>query len=174
MARHVAENRKSYRFPFRGKFIFGNDSGVYAGNALNLSSGGVFVATFEAPRFQRGMTAHCLFQPHPEEAPLAIEAQVQRIVTVGPNPDEIPGVGFSFRQDASRNIERLEEFALSSRKSFEAAFTILTAGEPDRSTLDPLISRLHLPPFLDLGELRFHVERILKGLEGLDNELRAP
>lgn len=174
MVRHVAENRKSYRFPFRTKFIFASDKGVFAGNALNLSKQGIFIAAFNSHQFQRGTVCNCLFQIYPDEAPIKIQATVQRIVVIGPNPDEIPGIGFSFSSEDLQSQEKLQLFAETSRKNFEASYTILNAGEPDRASLDPLIDQLHLPPFLDLGELRFHVERILKGLEGLDAAMASP
>ena len=41
------ENRKSYRLPLRTKFIFSLPHGVFTGNTDNISSGGVFVRTFE-------------------------------------------------------------------------------------------------------------------------------
>ena len=44
------------------------------------------------------------------------------------------------------------------------------AGEPDLASLEPLLEKMHLPPYSDFGELKFFIERILKAIELVDSK----
>jgi hypothetical protein len=162
----MIENRKFYRLPFRSKFVYASEQKVSAGNAVNISAGGVFVLTLET--LPRGSICHCLFPLYDGQPPCKVKALVRRVVVPSMNPEEVPGMGLAF-QDADPEITaRLTGFMEDSRRNFELAATILASGEPDMASLQPLLSQMHLPQTLDLGELRYLIERILKAMELVD------
>jgi hypothetical protein len=165
----MIENRKAYRLPFKAKFLFGNASRVSAGNTTNLSSGGVFVQTMEP--FSRATQCRCVFSVDSDHAPLVANGVVKRVIASSTNVDEIPGMGIEFVSLEQGSLNQLENFMLECRKNFEIASTLLSQGEPDLDSLEPLLSRMHLPQSSDLGELRFYVERILKSMELIDKSL---
>lgn len=162
----MIENRKDYRLPFRTKIIFGTGERVATGNATNISAGGVFVMTLEP--FPSETRCQCVFVLDPEKKPLCLEAVVKRVVSSSVNLEEMPGLGLSFTHMSEDSLNQLAEFMTENRKNFELAATLLQSGEPDLASLEPLLERMHLPPYADFGELRFFIERILKSIEIVD------
>jgi hypothetical protein len=160
----MIENRKTYRIPFRRKFVFSSADTVHTGNSVNISAGGIFVSCLKV--LPRETLCKCLFQLSSDDEPISIEAVVKRVSQSTTDPEHIPGLGFQFvgsgREDVKR---RIEEFMEETRKNFEVAATVLSSGEPDLSSLSNFLERMHLPPFQDLGELRLYVERILRAIE---------
>jgi len=166
----VIENRKTYRLPFKTKVILGSHERVITGNAINISSGGLFIMLLES--FTRDARLQAVFQLHPEKDPVTIQCQVKRIVRSSTNIDEIPGVGVNFIDDSKDTLKLIEEFMKDNRKKLEMASAILSSGEPDLNSLQPLIEDLHLPNVNnDLSDLRFQIERILKSIELVDKSL---
>jgi len=165
----MIENRKSYRLPFRRKFLFATKDQVYTGNSANISAGGIFVTILESEKIKRDALCRCLFLLNFEDEPVCLDGKVMRIIAQSTNPEETPGVGFQFVSTEARDVDRLQDFMDASKKNFEVASTILSSGEPDLASLEPLVKDMHLPPFSDLGELRFYVERILKAIEMVDS-----
>ena len=166
----MLENRKSYRIPFRGKFVYGDTQSVFTGNALNISAGGIFVSSLNLLKRE----THCqvLFQLRPEEQPICMEALVKRVSQSTADPEHIPGLGFQFIGDDKEDVkDRIESYMVECRKNYEVASTILSAGEPDLRTIKNLLSNLHLPKFQDLGELRQYVERVLRAIELVDKNV---
>ncbi len=160
----MIENRKTYRIPFRTKFVFGTPEKVYCGNSVNLSAGGIFISCLDL--LPRETQCRVLFQLSPEETPISIEAVVKRVSQSTIDPEHIPGLGFQFVGSGHDEVKRrIEEFMDESRKNFEVAATILSSGEPDLSSLSEFLSHMHLPSFQDLGELRVYVERVLRAIE---------
>jgi uncharacterized protein (TIGR02266 family) len=158
-------NRKHFRIPFHTKFIYGTQERVFTGTSLNLSPGGVFIATMEL--IPRGSLCRVSFLLKDNEEPIMTEALVRRVSSAGFDPQEIAGLGFQFTDD-QQNVEvaaRITDFIEQSRRQLELVATILSSGEPELLSLLPLFRNLHLPPFTDLGEVRQHVERVLKSIE---------
>lgn len=164
----MIENRKTYRLPFRTKFIFSCRDRVYAGNSLNISAGGIFVSLLESSDIVRDSACRCVFALNEDDSPLCVEGVVKRVIATDPNPEVLPGVAFNFVEGQSLDLDRLKEFMGAARQNFELSATILSSGEPDLNSLEPLIQKMHLPPSLDLGELRFQIERILLSIELVD------
>lgn len=164
----MLENRKSYRIPFRTKFIFGLGQGVYTGNAINISAGGIFVSSLRL--LPRDALCTILFQLRPDELPINMEALVKRVSQSTADPEHIPGLGFQFVGDGKEEVKRrIEEYMEESRKNYEVASTILSTGEPDLNSLQRFLSNMHLPPFQDLGELKQYLERVLRSIELVEN-----
>lgn len=164
----MIENRKSYRLPFLTKLVFACGDKVYTGNSVNISSGGIFVTLFESSEIPRESLCHCVFSLAPDELPVTVQAVVKRVVAMDPNPEIIPGLAMNFVESVQNDLDRLKEFMAGARQNFEMASTLLASGEPDLTSLEPLIQRMHLPPTTDLGDLRFQIERILKSIELVD------
>ena len=164
----MIENRKSYRLPFKAKFLFGNETRVATGNTTNLSAGGAFVMTLD--NFARDSRLRCVFLIDIDHPPIIIEGVVKRTVASSPNVDETPGIGVEFINAGSSDVERIERFMEENRRNFELASTMLATGEPDLNSLAPLMEKMHLPSFTDLGEFRFFVERILRSIEMVDSK----
>lgn len=162
----MIENRKAYRLPFRGKFLFGTKDRVSTGSAVNVSAGGIFVSSFDI--LPRDTLCHCVFSLDESEAPLTIEAVVKRVVAPSIDPEQKPGMGFSFVDANTHAAHRVNDFMIECRKNYEVMATILASGEPDIVSLKPLLNMLHVRPFADLGELRQYVERILRAVELVD------
>ncbi|MBS1983779.1 MAG: PilZ domain-containing protein [Bdellovibrionales bacterium] len=171
----MIENRKTYRLPFRAKIVFACGDKVYAGNSSNISAAGIFVTLLDSAQIPRESECRTVFGIASQNSPLVLNAVVKRVVARDPNPEVLPGIAFSFI-DQQRDLARLEDFIQSSRQNFELAATILASGEPDLTSLQPLLQDMHLPPTSDLGELRFHIERILSSVELVDesNSLLPP
>ena len=148
--------------------IFSDGSGIFVGNIVNVSFGGAFVSTASTPVVSRQNVFRCVFSLDKESTPICIAGQVKRIVPVSQNPEIFPGLGFSFAEDAKPELAQLEEHILNIRRNLELAATILSSGDPDWSSLGPVLVQLHLPPFQDLAELKFLIERILKSVEIVD------
>jgi len=162
----MIENRRTYRIPFRTKFVFGTEEKVYSGNSVNISAGGIFISCLDL--LPRETSCKVLFQLSPTEAPISIGAVIKR-VSHTTDPEHIPGLGFQFVGTGHENVKlRIEDFMEENRKNFEVAATILSSGEPDLSSLSDFLTRMHLPDFQDLGELRMYVERILRAIELVD------
>lgn len=160
----MLENRKSYRIPFRAKFVFGLDKGVFTGNAVNISEGGIFVSSLRL--LPRDALCKVLFQLRPEEEPIIMEALVKRISQSTADPEHLPGLGFQFIGTEVDSVKtRITEYMEESRKNYEVASTILASGEPDLASLQSFLSNIHLPPFQDLGELKQYLERVLLSIE---------
>jgi hypothetical protein len=162
----MIENRKTYRLPFRGKFVFGTQDEVRTGNCTNISAGGLFVMTLEP--FPRDTRVKCLFLLTPEGPPLSVEGIVKRVVSPSVSLEDTPGIGLNFVDLSEQVSQSLDHFLSETRKSFEITSTLLMAGEPDLASLEPLLEKMHLPPYADFGELKFFIERILKSIELVD------
>jgi len=162
----MIENRKNYRLPFRSKFLIGNEDRVITGHATNLSAGGVFVMTLRP--FARDTRVKCVFLIDPNVPPVITQAVIKRVVATSPNVDETPGIGLEFLGQPFKDAERVHEFMENNRQNFELASTLLSSGEPDLVSLEPLLEKMHLPKFNDMGDLRFYVERILSSIELVD------
>jgi len=167
----MIENRKSYRVPFRRKFVFSTPNEVLAGNCLNISSGGVFILTMESEKLKRDMECRTLFGLDDDEEPIAIDCVVRRIVQRTSNPEDIPGAGFAFKSVTDKQGDRIANYMERLRKKYELAATLVMSGEPDRQSLQPLLKSMFVPSYSDLGELQFYIERILRAIELVD---RAP
>ncbi len=165
----MIENRRSYRLPFRSKFVFSHAGRVYCGNPKNLSSGGVFVAFFEAANIPRESLCECLFSTSNVDRPIRVQAIVKRVVALDPNPEIVPGLAFNFVEESSpMDLARLRDYMAECRQNFETAATLLMSGEPDIGTLGPLVQSMNLPPQADLGELRREIERTVRAMELVD------
>ncbi len=164
----MLENRKTYRIPFRAKFIFGLGQGVFTGNALNISAGGIFVSSLRL--LPRDSLCKILFQLRPNELPINMEALVKRVSQSTPDPEHNPGLGFQFVGSGQEEVKRrVEAYMEESRKNYEVASTILSSGEPDLHSLQRFLSNMHLPHFQDLGELKNYLERVLRSIELVEN-----
>jgi hypothetical protein len=163
----MIENRKAYRLPFRSKFVFGTDEEVRTGNSTNISSGGIFLMTLEP--FPRDTRVRCLFSLTQDGPPLSIDGIVKRVVSPSVSLEDTPGVGLNFVDLNETVVAAMDNFLTETRKNFEIASTLLMAGEPDLASLEPLLEKMHLPPYSDFGELKFFIERILKSIELVDN-----
>jgi hypothetical protein len=168
----MIENRKAYRLPFRGKFLYGTKDRVSTGSAVNVSAGGIFVTAFDV--LPRDTLCRCVFALSRDEEPVSLEAAVKRVVAPSTDPEQIPGMGFSFVDPDSEAARRVLDFMVETRMNYEVMATILASGEPDLVSLQPLLAKLHVPPFADLGELRQYVERILRAVELVDRRAQAP
>jgi hypothetical protein len=166
----MIENRRNYRIPFREKFVFSTPVGVFAGNGVNVSKGGAFVSLLENPQIKTGLKCRALFKLTPTSKPISIDASVKRVIASGSNPETVPGLAFEFENIDSSIQEVINSYLEESRKNFEVIATILASGEPDLLTLEPLLATVQLPPFSDLGELRFNVERILRSIEMVEKD----
>lgn len=166
----MIENRRNYRIPFREKFVFSTPLGVFAGNGVNISKGGAFVSLLDNPPIKTGLKCRALFKLNHNSKPISLNASVKRVIASTSNPETIPGLAFEF-EDVGEDLQNiLNNYLEESRKNFEVIATILASGEPDLLTLEPLLASVQVPPFSDLGELRFHVERILKAIEMVESE----
>lgn len=166
----MIENRRNYRIPFREKFVFSTPSGVFAGNGVNISKGGAFVSLLDNPQIRTGLKCRALFKLKPNSKPISLNAEVKRVIASTVNPETVPGLAFEFESVNPEIQDILNLYLEESRKNFEVIATILNSGEPDLLTLDPLLATVQVPPFADLGELRFHVERILQSIEMVEAE----
>lgn len=166
----MIENRRNYRIPFREKFVFSTPAGVFAGNGVNISKGGAFVSLLENPQIKTGLKCRALFKLNPNSKPISLDASVKRVIASTSNPETVPGLAFEFEGVDAQIQNILDQYLEESRKNFEIISTILGSGEPDLLTLEPLLASVQVPPFADLGELRFHVERILKSIEMVEAE----
>jgi len=164
----MIENRKAYRLPFRSKFVFGTDDEVRTGNTTNISAGGVYVMTLDP--FPRETQVRCLFMLTPDGPPLCVDGVVKRVVSPSVSLEETPGIGLNFVDINDQIAESMNNFMTETRKDFEIASTLLMAGEPDLASLEPLLEKMHLPPYSDFGELKFFIERILKAIELVDSK----
>lgn len=164
----MIENRKNYRLPFRSKYILGNEDRVIAGNTANMSAGGLFVQTLTP--FMRDTKLKCVFLINNNVSPIVTQAVVKRVVATSSNIDEKPGIGIEFFGAESKDLLRVEQFMEENRRRYELASTLLSSGEPDLNSLQPLLENMHLPNFSDLGETRFYIERILASIELGDQE----
>ena len=159
------ENRKSYRFPFRAKLVFSFRDRVVAGNTVNISTDGIFVTTFE--KLDAFEKCQCVFPLVDGQEPLILHGVIRRVIATTINPEDVPGVAIQF--DAGQpSRDRLLEFSSESRRSYELVSTLLSSGEPDVSTLAPVLAKMHMPAHSDLGELRRYVERVLQSIELVD------
>lgn len=166
----MIENRKAYRLPFRTKFVFGTEDKVYSGNTVNISAGGIFISCMDL--LMRETSCKVLFQLSPLEAPISIGAVIKRVSQSTIDPEHVPGLGFQFAGTGQEEVkQRIEDFMEENRKNFEVAATILSSGEPDLGSLSEFLSRMHLPKFQDLGELRLYVERVLKAIELVEDRV---
>jgi len=169
----MIENRRNYRIPFREKFVFSTPIGVFAGNGVNVSKGGAFVSLLENPQIKTGLKCRTLFKLTPGSKPISLDATVKRVIATSTNPETVPGLAFEFENITPDVQSMIDNYLEESRKNFEVIATILASGEPDLLTLEPLLGTVQVPPFADLGELRFHVERILKSIEMVEKEENA-
>ncbi|MEO5668473.1 MAG: PilZ domain-containing protein [Bdellovibrionota bacterium] len=167
----MIENRKAYRVPFRTKFVYATEEKVITGNTVNLSAGGIFISALEL--LPRETQCKVLFQLSPDEAPISISAIIKRVSQSTTDPEHIPGLGFQFVGAGHEEVkQRIDIFMEETRKNFEVAATILSSGEPDLSSLSEFLSRMHLPSFQDLGELRMYVERVLRAIELVESNTK--
>lgn len=166
----MIENRRNYRIPFREKFVFSTPVGVFAGNGVNVSKGGAFVSLLENPQIKTGLQCRALFKLTPNSKPISLDASVKRVIGSNSNPETVPGLAFEFENIDPQIQALIDNYLEESRKNFEVIATILGSGEPDLLTLEPLLATVQVPPFADLGELRFHVERILRAIEMVEKE----
>ena len=158
------ENRLHYRLPLNQKYIVGFPHGVYAGTCVNISSGGCFVNLLETKGIQLNDTCRCVFITHAGAEPTIINASVKRVVSPSPNPETLAGVALQF-DEKEQALEAIYNSIEEMRNQYELISTILGHGEPDISTLQPILQSLSLKPFMDLGELNQYVERILRAVE---------
>lgn len=167
----MIENRKSFRIPFRTKFVFANESNVFTANSVNISSGGIFVSCLET--LPRETMCKALFLLTPESDPINIDVVVKRVSQSTTDPEHVPGLGFQFVATDNLALQKqIDEYMEETRKNYEIASSILSSGEPDMNSLNDFIKRMHLPMFQDFGELRFYVERILRAIELVESSHR--
>jgi hypothetical protein len=100
----MIENRRSYRIPFRMKFVYGTEDKVYTGNTVNISSGGIFISALDL--LPRETNCKVLFQLLPTEPPISIDAVVKRVSQSTTDPEHIPGLGFQFVGDGQDDVKR--------------------------------------------------------------------
>lgn len=150
--------------------MFSTPLGVFAGNGVNISKGGAFVSLLENPQIKTGFRCRALFKLNTTSKPISLNATVKRVIASTANPETVPGLAFEFEEVGPDVQNLLDQYLEDSRKNFEFISTILAGGEPDLLTLEPLLATVQVPPFADLGELRFHVERILKSIEMVEAE----
>ncbi len=162
----MIENRKAYRFPFRAKFVVADATKVITGNTVNLSLGGVYVTTMEP--FSRSTSLKCLFKLTDEDAPAFTQVTVKRVVVPSEHVEDLPGLALKFVESDTKTLERVKNFLENTRRNYEMASAILASGEPDLSSIKPLLKQMHVPEFFDLGALRFYIERILRSIELID------
>lgn len=164
----MIENRKSYRLPLKTKLIFSDGLDVNVGNIFNISMGGVFVTLTSNPQITRDKDYRLVFSLGKEIEPVSILGEPKRIVALSLNPEVIPGVGFAFKMSAIEELKKIEDYVVGVRRNFEIATAVLSSGDPDWSTLGPVLNRLGIPAFSDLNELKFYCERIMKTIEMVD------
>lgn len=168
----MLENRRSYRIPFREKFVYGTADAVHTGNALNISNGGIFISASE--HFPRETFCKVLFQLRPEEAPVVMNAVVKRVAQGTSDPEDIPGLGFQFvGSETDPVMKRISNYMDECRQNYELAATILSRGEPELASIQGFLKKMHLPHFQDLGALRQYVERVLEAIEMVDRSQSA-
>jgi hypothetical protein len=160
----MIENRKTYRIPFRTKFVFAHDDQVFTGNTINISAGGLFVSCLES--LPRESLCRVLFLLEEGVDPICTEAIVKRVSTSTFDPEDAPGLGFQFENEENEMVrQQIDAFMEDSRKNYEVASTILSSGEPDLASLSQFLKRMHLPSFQDLGELKLYIERVIRSIE---------
>jgi hypothetical protein len=169
----VIESRRFYRIPFYAKMLVGTAQRVYSGNCVNLSGGGAFVSLLAVQEFKRDTICRVVFSVKPRIEPLVFEASVKRIAPPSANPENAFGLGLSFDKSVAESSGILSDYLEEIREHYEVLGTLLSQGEPDIRTLQPLFQELYLPHFVDLAQLKIYVERVLKSIEIIEQQQDA-
>jgi hypothetical protein len=145
--------------------LIGTPQKVYSGNCVNLSEGGSFVSLLAVNEFKRDIVCQCVFSVKKNITPLTFQASIKRIALPSPNPENAFGVGVSFDKPSADSFEILRDYLEEMREHYEVLGTLLSQGEPDIRSLQPIFQELYLPHFVDLAQLKIYVERVLKSIE---------
>lgn len=92
--RQGASERSAQRFPMKVEVNYTSEHNFYAGFAMNISSGGLFVATFEPSA--RGQLIEVTFTIPGIKRPVSATCEVKWVREYNPDSDSPPGMGLSF------------------------------------------------------------------------------
>ncbi|NCN27236.1 hypothetical protein GW915_06630 [bacterium] len=166
------ENRQYYRLPLNRKFVVGKADGVFAGTCVNVSSGGAFINLLDVSAFKQNDKCQCVFSVRADTDPITMEGVIKRVVAPSPNPENTAGIAVQF-EEGEEVLKELRTNVEEMRHQFELVSTILEHGEPEIRTLQPILEKLNLRPFMDMGELHQYVERILQSVEIVEKKERS-
>lgn len=166
----LIENRRSYRLPFRNKIILGTNFKIYAGSAVNISVGGLFISISDLSKLSTGEECSCVFQLEENTAPLKLNAVIKRLNRSNSNPNDEPGVGIQFYKNSLEVLKPLREYIQDLRKDYEALSTVLDATEPELRSLLPIVKRLHIHPVENLAELKNNVDQTIMAIEHVEKK----
>lgn len=128
--------RTKDRFVVQFGVKFANYPHLPPGEAVNLSKGGVFVRTFEAPALRSKVRLR-LDLP---SGPLEIEGQIAHVVTAKQASGQLysPGVNIAFSPDRSRSQERIHEII----DGYEKVHPLILLAEADPTYANALSAKL--------------------------------
>jgi uncharacterized protein (TIGR02266 family) len=104
-----AEARRSRRFPFEIEVDIVSEHNFYAGLSLNISEGGLFVATHVEYKVGTRLEIRLLL-PEDEE-PTAIMTEVRWVRPHNADADGSPGMGLRFVDVPAPILEKISKFA---------------------------------------------------------------
>lgn len=134
--RRPGGKRAKDRFVVQFGVKFTNYPHLPPGEAVNLSKGGIFVRTFEAPALRSKVRLR-LDLP---SGPLEIEGQIAHVVTANQASGQVyaPGVNIAFSPDRSRSQGRIHEMI----EGYEKVHPLILLAEADPAYANALSAKL--------------------------------
>jgi uncharacterized protein (TIGR02266 family) len=103
------ESRKAPRIPLELDVDFESDHNFYHGFAENISSGGLFIATYD--HAEPGDTVDIKFRLPDSAHPIEVTCEVRWVRPYNPDtPDMQPGMGVRFANIRPADVLRIESF----------------------------------------------------------------
>jgi Tfp pilus assembly protein PilZ len=161
------ERRKEYRLPYAEKVIF--TDGVKSGTAygLNISRGGVFVATLEP--YSIDTTVNLAFCLSNQPSSFCVKGKVAHIVFDRQRCEVECGMGFMFLELNEQQKSTLNLHILNEQTTYLELKKLLTAERPNPTDIDRCLKRLPALEGYDLLGLRYRVNRICTIFEPAPN-----
>ncbi|MFM8316209.1 MAG: PilZ domain-containing protein [Deltaproteobacteria bacterium] len=159
MARdNLINRRREHRLPYFDKVIFTDGTKNMTAHAINISRGGMFVATLDA--FPIESFGHIAFILSTHSRSLCIKARVAHIIYDIQRSEVECGMGLQFMELSQHQYNLLNQHILSEQNNYLELREILKEERPDPVTLKKLKSQLPGLEHYDLLGLRYRINRI--------------
>jgi len=158
------ERRKEYRLPFPHKVIFTDESTTRAAYAVNLSRGGLFIATLEP--FPIDTILNCIFMISNHPTSLCLKAKVVHVVFDRQRAEVDCGMGCFFQDLTEAQKAILNLHILNEKATYLDLRRII--ANPNRGVGDfqTLLAKIPYLQALDPLALKYKVNRVCTLFEG--------
>lgn len=167
MTELFTEKRQEHRLPFHKKVIFSTQNKCITAYSVNLSRGGIFLATLN-PFPLNTIGNVLLFLPNQNES-FCSKAKVRHIVFDRSRCDVECGMGLEFKELNESQKAILNLHVLNEETLYIELKNLLNSDElPDQNKINYYLKKLPSLKTTDIFELKYKVNRICTIFEPID------